>query len=71
MKTVTYKRATYSIEKIGYGQYIVTKETKRGINQARGDYSFIFDWINDDSDQKLHKQALQKLALIFQSGNNQ
>jgi len=63
--TATYKRAFYTMEMTGYGQYKVTKETKAGVQTKHSTNAFIFDWMSDDSDPKLHKQALQQLSAMF------
>jgi hypothetical protein len=63
--TATYKRAYYTMTFTGKGQYTVTKETKAGVKTKHSTNAFIFDWMSDDSDPKLHKQALQALSAMF------
>ena len=65
MHTATYKRAFYVMTKLGYGSYKIVKETKKERHVVITNNSLIWDWMNDDTDKKLHKDALQQMSGLF------
>lgn len=66
MKSITYKNATYTVDHTSRrGWYNVTKETKSGKQAKDTNDASIYDWMDDDSEPKLHKDALYKLSCMF------
>ena len=65
MHTTTYRRAYYTMTKLGYGSYKIVKETKKERRTVITTNALIWDWMNDDSDKKLHKEALRQLSGAF------
>lgn len=65
MKIVTYRRSYYTVQKTGYGTFQATKGTAGKTERIVTHNAIIWDWLDDDSDKKLHKQALQQLAMLF------
>ncbi len=65
MHSATYKKARYTMTQLGYGTYKVVKETKKERRTVITHNDLIWDWLNDDSDKKLHKDALRQMSLLF------
>ena len=65
MKAAIVNRARYTMFKTGYGQYKLTKSTKRKTVTIHSNDSQIYDWMDDDGDKKEHRDALRKLQALF------
>lgn len=63
--TRTYRKAHYTISKLGYGTCKIVKETKKERRTVITNDAIIWDWMNDDSDKQLHKEALRRLSGAF------
>ena len=54
----TFRKVRLEIARVnGYGQYIVIAQYKCKLIHAHTTDSEIFDWLNDDSDIKMHQEA--------------
>jgi hypothetical protein len=68
----TFKKVRLEIARgNGYGQYIVIAEYKGKLIHAHTTDSEIFDWLNDDSNVKMHQEAKRNAyTLIFNAYYN-
>jgi hypothetical protein len=67
MKAAIINKARYTIFKTGYGQYEITKSTKRKAVTIHSNDSQIYDWIDDDSEPKKYSYARRKLRNLFKA----
>lgn len=62
MKTIEIEGILYTFSKTGYGNWDVTNGK---ITRHTTDSQMI-DWINDDSDEKEHQNAINALLTLFE-----
>lgn len=65
MHTATYKKARYTMTKLSYGTYKVVKETKKERRTVITNNSLVWDWMNDETEKKLHRDALRQMSFLF------
>ncbi len=61
MKTITINNTTYTMNRVGYGQYKVSN----GITSYYSTNSQAYDWIDDDDNESKHQDAINYVVNLF------
>ncbi len=66
MKTTTIRGSRYEANKTGYGNWSIRKTTRSGKTETRHTTnSEMIDWMDDNSDRRLHANARARLTELF------